>query len=33
MPRITKRTVDAAVPDASAADRFLWDGEVKGFGL
>ncbi|SRR6266446_2022147 len=33
MPRITKRTVDAAVPDASRADRFLWDGEVKGFGL
>ena len=33
MPRITKRTVDAAVPDAGRADRFLWDGEVKGFGL
>jgi integrase len=33
MPRITKRTVDAAQPDTTGADRFLWDAEVKGFGL
>jgi integrase len=33
MPKITKRTVDAAAPDANGADRFLWDAEVKGFGL
>jgi integrase len=33
MPRITKRTVDAAIPGTSGADYFLWDVEVKGFGL
>src|SRR5690349_12645066 len=33
MPRVTKRTVDAAMPDANGGDRFLWDAEVKGFGL
>jgi integrase len=34
MPKITKRMVDAAaLPDTSAPDRFLWDTEVKGFGL
>jgi integrase len=29
--RITKRTVDAAGP--SSADQFLWDSDLKGFGL
>ena len=33
MPRITKRTVDAALSDAAGADCFLWDSDVKGFGL
>jgi Arm DNA-binding domain len=31
MPKLTKRTVDAATPEA---DRFIvWDIELKGFGL
>jgi len=29
--RLTKRVVDAAEP--AAAERFVWDSEVKGFGL
>lgn len=29
--KLTKRTVDAAQP--GTADLFLWDGDVKGFGL
>ena len=29
--RITKRTVDALKP--SSTDRFLWDSEIRGFGL
>jgi integrase len=29
--RLTKRIVEAAVP--SLADRFLWDSDLKGFGL
>src|SRR5260221_13910722 len=29
--RITKRVVDAAIP--TGRDQWLWDGEVKGFGL
>ena len=34
MSRITKRSVDAAVaPGSAEPDRFLWDTEVKGFGL
>jgi integrase len=34
MPKITKRTVDAApLPDMEEGDRFLWDTELKGFGL
>src|SRR4051812_40275729 len=34
MPKITKRMVDAApLPDKEEDDRFLWDTEVKGFGL
>lgn len=31
MPRITKRTVDATA--GAERDRFIWDTEVKGFGL
>jgi integrase len=31
MPAITKRTVDAAAPREK--DAFLWDSELKGFGL
>ena len=29
--KITKRSVDAILPEA--ADRFLWDTELAGFGL
>jgi integrase len=32
MPKITKRTVDAASPDP-ARRFFLWDSELRGFGL
>ncbi|MGE3159730.1 MAG: tyrosine-type recombinase/integrase [Xanthobacteraceae bacterium] len=32
MSRLTKRVVDAAKPDAQR-DVFLWDGELRGFGL
>ena len=32
MPKLTKRTVDAAQPEP-ARDVFLWDEEVSGFGL
>jgi integrase len=31
LTKITKRTVDAVRP--SSADQFLWDSELKGFGL
>jgi hypothetical protein len=31
LAKITKRTVDALKPGAT--DRFLWDTELKGFGL
>ena len=31
LTKITKRTVDAVRP--SDADQFLWDSELKGFGL
>jgi integrase len=31
MPRITKRVVDAA--EVRPRDYFLWDGELRGFGL
>ncbi len=33
MPRITKRTVDAALPNPAGGDSFFWDSDVKGFGL
>jgi hypothetical protein len=29
--KITKRVVDAASPEA--ADAFIWDSELRGFGL
>ncbi|MGB6085522.1 Arm DNA-binding domain-containing protein, partial [Parvibaculum sp.] len=32
MPKITKRVVDAFQPDRTA-ERFLWDSELKGFGV
>lgn len=32
MPKITKRIVDAFEPDP-AGERFLWDSELKGFGV
>src|SRR5215213_3799011 len=32
MAALTKRTIDATKPDGSG-DRFVWDDEVKGFGL
>ena len=31
MPRISKRSVDAATP--TSKDTYLWDHELKGFGL
>lgn len=33
MPKLTKRVVDATTPDANGKDSFLWDSDVKGFGL
>ncbi|MDX0261547.1 DUF4102 domain-containing protein [Sinorhizobium meliloti] len=32
MPKITKRLIDAMEPDA-AGEQFLWDTELKGFGV
>lgn len=32
VPKITKRIVDAFQPDGTA-ERFLWDSELKGFGV
>ena len=32
MPKLTKRTVDAAAPKATA-DLFVWDSDMPGFGL
>jgi len=32
MTKITKRIVDAAMPD-SAERRIVWDEQIKGFGL
>ena len=31
MPKLTKRIVDAA--EAQAAEYFVWDNEIPGFGL
>jgi hypothetical protein len=33
MPKLTKRLIDAAQADAAKGEVFLWDWEVKGFGL
>ena len=33
MPKLTKRIVDAAAGDPDGEDVWLWDSEVKGFGL
>lgn len=33
MPKLTKRVVDAAAADPNGGEVFLWDTEVKGFGL
>ncbi|WP_119681902.1 DUF4102 domain-containing protein [Indioceanicola profundi] len=31
MPKLTKRLVDAAEPQAT--DYFIWDTEIPGFGM
>lgn len=33
MPKLTKRVVDTTSPDPTGRDVFVWDSEVKGFGL
>ncbi len=33
MAKITKRVVDAAEADPDGKDQFIWDAELKGFGL
>src|SRR2546421_12839038 len=33
MPRITKRIVDSTLPDPGGREAFIWDSDVKGFGL
>ncbi len=33
MPKITKRVVDAAIKNEDAARYYLWDSEIRGFGL
>lgn len=33
MPRITKRLVDATLPNANGGDVRVWDSEIKGFVL
>jgi integrase len=33
MPKITKRVVDALRPDRGGAEVFIWDTEMRGFGV
>jgi integrase len=33
MPKLTKRVVDTASPDPTGRDVFVWDSEVRGYGL
>lgn len=33
MPKLTKRVIDALAPDPSGRDVFVWDSELKGFGV
>jgi integrase len=33
MPKLTKRTVDAASFEGTGGQSFVWDSEIKGFGL
>lgn len=33
MGKITKRLVDALKPDPAGKDQFVWDSELKGFGV
>jgi integrase len=33
MAKITKRTLDALRPDPAGRDLFVWDGELRGFGV
>jgi integrase len=33
MPKLMKKVVDATAPDPAGRDVFVWDADVKGFGL
>ena len=33
MSKISKRTVDAIAPDPNGKRLYLWDSDIKGFGL
>src|SRR5262249_41933337 len=33
MPKITKRVVDSLAPDPGGRDVFIWDSELRGFGV
>ncbi len=33
MLKLTKRVVDALRPDCDGRDRFIWDSELRGFGI
>ncbi|WP_036286930.1 site-specific integrase [Methylosinus sp. PW1] len=33
MPKLTKSVVDKIEPDPEGRDRFVWDSELKGFGV